>query len=119
MGLAIQQRFAAAQADGHFKAEIVPVEVPGKGPTQFDNDERTGRRRRLEILARLRPASVRTAASPPAMRPDSTMPPGDGLADRACAEKLGLAPSTAGLLRHRGGRTGHVRPRTRPRGEQA
>ena len=32
-----QQRFAAAQADGHFKSQIVPVEVPGKkGPTQFD-----------------------------------------------------------------------------------
>src|SRR5690348_984532 len=29
-----QQRFAAAQAAGHFKSQIVPVEVPGKkGPT--------------------------------------------------------------------------------------
>jgi acetyl-CoA C-acetyltransferase len=36
-----QQRFAAAQADGRFKSQIVPVEVPGKtGPTQFDKDER-------------------------------------------------------------------------------
>src|ERR1700752_2641928 len=35
-----QQRFAAAQANGHFKAQIVPVEVPGKkGPTLFDKDE--------------------------------------------------------------------------------
>src|SRR6202023_297733 len=32
-----QQRFAAAQADGHFKPQIVPVEVLGKkGPTPFD-----------------------------------------------------------------------------------
>src|SRR6478672_7301160 len=32
-----QQRFAAAQAAGHFNAQIVPVEVPGrKAPTQFD-----------------------------------------------------------------------------------
>src|SRR5271154_3507853 len=35
-----QQRFASAQASGHFKAQIVPVEVPAKkGPTQFDKDE--------------------------------------------------------------------------------
>jgi acetyl-CoA C-acetyltransferase len=35
-----QQRFASAQAAGHFKTQIVPVEVPGKkGPTQFDKDE--------------------------------------------------------------------------------
>src|SRR3984893_10039956 len=35
-----QQRFAAAQAAGHFQSQIVAVEVPGKkGPTQFDKDE--------------------------------------------------------------------------------
>ena len=35
-----QQRFAKAQAAGHFKAQIVPVGVPGKkGPIQFDKDE--------------------------------------------------------------------------------
>src|SRR5271163_811813 len=35
-----QQRFGSAQAAGHFKAQIVPIEVPGKkGPTQFDKDE--------------------------------------------------------------------------------
>jgi acetyl-CoA C-acetyltransferase len=35
-----QQRFASAQAAGHFKAQIVPVEVPAKkGPTQFVKDE--------------------------------------------------------------------------------
>ena len=38
-----QQRFASAQAAGHFKAQIVPVEVPGKkGPIKFDKDEHTG-----------------------------------------------------------------------------
>jgi len=32
-----QQLFGAAQAAGHFKTQIVPVEVPGKkGPTVFD-----------------------------------------------------------------------------------
>src|ERR1700751_5052217 len=35
-----QQRFTAAQTDGHFKSQIVPVELPGKkGPTLFDKDE--------------------------------------------------------------------------------
>jgi acetyl-CoA C-acetyltransferase len=35
-----QQRFAAAQSGGHFKSQIVPVEVSGKkGPTPFDKDE--------------------------------------------------------------------------------
>src|SRR5439155_24164766 len=35
-----QQRFASAQAAGHFKGQIVPVEVPGrKRPIQFDKDE--------------------------------------------------------------------------------
>jgi len=35
-----QRRFADAQAAGHFKAQIVPVEVPGKkGPVPFDKDE--------------------------------------------------------------------------------
>src|ERR1700720_4481787 len=35
-----QQRFAAAQAAGKFKGEIVPVRLPGrKGPTLFETDE--------------------------------------------------------------------------------
>src|ERR1700736_737872 len=35
-----QQLFSAAQAAGHFKTQIVPVEVPGKkGPILFDKDE--------------------------------------------------------------------------------
>src|ERR1700726_3537335 len=35
-----QQRFAAAQAGGHFKPQIVPVEVAGrKSPTVFEKDE--------------------------------------------------------------------------------
>ena len=48
-----QQRFASAQAAGHFKAQIVPVEVPGKkGPTQFDKDEGNRPETTLEALAR-------------------------------------------------------------------
>ena len=42
-----QQRFAAAQAAGHFKAEIVPVEVPGrKAPSLSTRMSITGRTRR-------------------------------------------------------------------------
>ena len=49
-----QQRFAAAQAAGHFNAQIVPVEVPGKkGPTPFDKDEEGH-------FERARPAGVRS-----------------------------------------------------------
>jgi Thiolase, N-terminal domain/Molybdopterin cofactor-binding domain len=49
-----QQQFAAAQADGHFKSQIVPVELPGKkGPTQFDKDEHNRPDTTIETLARL------------------------------------------------------------------
>jgi acetyl-CoA C-acetyltransferase len=94
-----QQRFASAQAAGHFKAQIVPVEVPGKkGPTQFDKDEHNRPDATLEILARLKPA----------FRPNGTITAGNApglndaasavvLADSAWAEKRGL-PATAQLV---------------------
>ena len=51
-----QRRAAAAQAAGHFDAELAPVEVPGrKGPTTFDRDE-SPRESTPEGLARLKPA---------------------------------------------------------------
>jgi acetyl-CoA C-acetyltransferase len=90
-----QQRFAAAQAGGHFKSQIVAVEVPGKkGPTQFDKDEHNRPDTTLEMLARLKPA----------FRPDGTITAGNApglndaasamvLADRAWADKHGLAPT--------------------------
>ena len=63
-----QQRFASAPAAGHFQAQIVPVEVPGKkGPTQFDKDEHNRPDTTLEALARLKPAFRRTARLPPAI----------------------------------------------------
>jgi acetyl-CoA C-acetyltransferase len=89
-----QQRFAAAQAAGHFKAEIVPVEVPGKkGPTAFDKDEHNRPDTTLETLARLKPA----------FRPNGTITAGNApglndaasamvLADETWAEKRGLVP---------------------------
>ena len=94
-----QQRFAAAQAAGHFNAQIVPVEVPGKkGPTPFDKDEHNRPDTTLETLARLKPA----------FRPNGTITAGNApglndaaaamvLADGTWADKRGLVP-TARLI---------------------
>jgi acetyl-CoA C-acetyltransferase len=94
-----QQRFGSAQAAGHFKAQIVPVEVPGKkGPTQFDKDEHNRPETTLETLARLKPA----------FRPNGTITAGNApglndaaaamvLADESWAEKRGL-PAIARLV---------------------
>jgi acetyl-CoA C-acetyltransferase len=88
-----QQRFASAQAAGHFKAQIVPVEVPGKkGPVQFDKDEHNRPDTTLETLARLKPA----------FRPDGTITAGNApglndagsamvLADASWADKRGVS----------------------------
>ena len=90
-----QQRFAAAQADGHFNLQIVPVEVSGKkGPTQFDKDEHNRPDTTLETLARLKPA----------FRPNGTITAGNApglndaaaamvLADGTWADKRGLVPT--------------------------
>ena len=90
-----QQRFAAAQAAGHFNAQIVPVEVPGKkGPTPFDKDEHNRPDTTFETLARLKPA----------FRPNGTITAGNApglndaaaamvLADGTWADKCGLVPT--------------------------
>ncbi|MCE4226611.1 thiolase family protein [Methylobacterium sp. C25] len=52
-----QARFSAAQAEGRFRAEIVPVEVAGrKGTTVFEKDEHNRPETTAETLARLKPA---------------------------------------------------------------
>jgi len=52
-----QQRFAAAQAAGHFQAEIVPVDIRGrKGTETFLIDEAPRPDTTLDTLARLMPA---------------------------------------------------------------
>ena len=115
-----QQLFAAAQAAGHFKSQIVPVEVPGKkGPTQFDKDEANRPDTTLEALARLKPA----------FRPNGTITAGNApglndaaaamvLADAAWADKRGAWRDGAPrFLRHRRGRARHVRPRADPGGQ--
>jgi acetyl-CoA C-acetyltransferase len=90
-----QQRFADAQAAGHFKAQIIPVEVPGKkGPVQFDKDEHNRPDTTLDTLARLKPA----------FRPNGTITAGNApglndaaaamvLTDQSWAEKRGLSPT--------------------------
>ena len=90
-----QQRFARAQAAGHFKAQIAAVQVPGKkGATPFDQDEANRPDTTIEALARLKPA----------FRPDGAITAGNApglndaasamvLADEAWAEKSGLKPA--------------------------
>jgi acetyl-CoA C-acetyltransferase len=52
-----QQRFAAAQAEGKFDAEITPVTVKGrKGPEVFSKDEHNRPGTTAESLAKLKPA---------------------------------------------------------------
>jgi acetyl-CoA C-acetyltransferase len=90
-----QQQFAAAQADGHFKSQIVPVEVPGKkGPTQFDKDEHNRPDTTIETLARLKPAfrqnGTITAGNAPGLNDAAAAMV---LADHAWADKRGLAPT--------------------------
>jgi acetyl-CoA C-acetyltransferase len=89
-----QQRFAAAQAEGKFKDEIIPINVPGrKGPIIFDRDEHNRPKTTLEALAALKPA----------FRTDGTITAGNApginsgaaalvLTDRQWAEAHGLAP---------------------------
>jgi acetyl-CoA C-acetyltransferase len=90
-----QQRFAAAQAAGKFKDEIVAVEVPGrKGPTLFAADEHNRPDTTLAMLAALKPA----------FRPDGTITAGNApglnsgaaamvLADEEFAQLRGLVPA--------------------------
>ncbi len=56
LALRSHRRAAAAQAEGRFTGEIVPVTVPGrKGDTVVDRDEHIRPDSTLEVLARLRP----------------------------------------------------------------
>lgn len=89
-----QKRFSAAQAAGKFAAEIAAVEIAArKGPTKFDKDEHNRPDTTFESLSKLKPA----------FRKDGTITAGNApglntgaaamiVADRAWAEKKGLAP---------------------------
>jgi acetyl-CoA C-acetyltransferase len=89
-----QQRFGVAQAAGKFKAEIVPVDLPGhKWRALFEDDEHNRPGTTIDALAALKPA----------FREDGTITAGNApgvntgaaamvLADEAWAERRGLAP---------------------------
>jgi acetyl-CoA C-acetyltransferase len=65
-GLVSQHKAEAAQKAGRFAEEIAPVVIPGKkGDVVVDQDEYIRHGATLELMQKLRPASPRTAASPP------------------------------------------------------
>lgn len=88
------KRFSAAQSAGKFAAEIAPVEIASrKGPVKFEKDEHNRPDTTLESLSKLKPA----------FRKDGTITAGNApglnsgaaamiVADRAWADKKGLAP---------------------------
>lgn len=89
-----QQRFAAAQAAGKFKAEIAAIELPGKkGPTVFDTDEHNRPNTTLEALAALKPAfrdgGTITAGNAPGLNSGAAAMV---VAARAWADANGLEP---------------------------
>lgn len=89
-----QQRFSAAQAEGRFDGEIVPVEVKGrKGVELFQKDEHNRPDTTVDSLSGLRPA----------FRKDGTITAGNApglnsagaamiVAERGWAEQNGLTP---------------------------
>jgi acetyl-CoA C-acetyltransferase len=91
------QRAVAAQRDGRFSEEIVPVVIPGKkGDTVFEVDEHPRADTSVEALAQLRPVRLR-------QDPESTVTAGNSSgqndAAAAClvttpqmAERYGLRP---------------------------
>jgi acetyl-CoA C-acetyltransferase len=85
--LGSHRKAVAAIGAGKFKAEIVPVEVPGrKGATVVDTDESPRADTSLEALAKLRPAFPKDA--PKEMKPEElTVTAGNapGLNDGAAA----------------------------------
>ncbi len=89
-----QQRFSAAQAAGHFDAEITPVEIPDrKGTVLFAKDEHNRPQTTAESLARLKPAFRKegtiTAVNAPGL---NTGAAAMIVAERNWAEKNGLKP---------------------------
>jgi acetyl-CoA C-acetyltransferase len=95
------QRFSAAQAAGHFDAEIAPVEITGgRGTTTFARDEHNRPDTTAEGLAGLRPAFRREGSITPGNAPGlNTGAAALVVAERSQAERNGLVP-TARLVGH-------------------
>jgi acetyl-CoA C-acetyltransferase len=89
------QKAIAASDSGRFRAEIVPVEIPGrKGEiVPFDTDETPRRDTSPEVLAKLKPAFKEggkvTAGNAPGLNDGAAAVT---VASRAKAETLGAAP---------------------------
>ncbi len=107
--VASHQKAVAAQAAGKFQAEIVPVEIPGKGgSTTVSMDEAPRKDTSLESLARLKPA----------FRKDGTVTAGNapGLNDGAsalvvCSLAFARAHGLAPMARVTGYATGGGEPK--------
>jgi acetyl-CoA C-acetyltransferase len=88
------QKAVAAMDSGRFKAEITPVEIPGKkGVTIFDTDEAPRRDTTLDGLAGLKPAFQKdgkvTAGNAPGLNDGAAA---TVIASRAYADAHGLKP---------------------------
>ena len=89
------QKAVAAQEEGRFKSEIVPVQIPGKKGevTVVDRDDGPRKDTSFEALAKLKPA-FKTDGK---VTPGNSSPMNDGgaavvIASREYAEKNGLKP---------------------------
>jgi acetyl-CoA C-acetyltransferase len=98
LALRSHQRAVAAQEDGRFAEEIVPVEVPQRrgDPVKIDRDEHPRADTSLEALGRLRPVMGRSLEGATVTAGNSS---GQNDAAAACivttpenAERLGLRP---------------------------
>jgi acetyl-CoA C-acetyltransferase len=112
--LASHQKAIAAIESGRFKAEIVPVQIPGrKGPTTVDTDESPRKDTSLEVLAKLKPAFPPKSGSTDGLTVTAGNAP--GLNDGAAAlvvtsEEYAKAHGLTILARVTGYATGAVAP---------
>jgi acetyl-CoA C-acetyltransferase len=89
------RRAAAATAAGHFKSQILPIELKSKkGPVQFDTDEHIRADASLEGMGKLRPAFVKENGSVTAGNASGINDAAAAvvLMERKAAEAKGLKP---------------------------
>jgi len=89
------KRAAAATAAGHFKSQILPIELKSKkGPVQFDTDEHIRGDASVEGMAKLRPAFVKENGSVTAGNASGINDAAAAvvLMERKAAEAKGLKP---------------------------